>query len=81
MAAEDRVLAMNVRRHVARYEADMAELDITASRGVVCFSGVLKIPRGFRGHLDLQEQLHHMVDAARRVAGVREVVVECRLLE
>ncbi len=74
MAVEDKMLAMRIRRVLARKIADMTEMEITCTRGVVHLSGRLKEPRGFKGRLNLQEELDSIVEMVRRVPGVKDVM-------
>ncbi|NCO35450.1 MAG: hypothetical protein AUJ92_17705 [Armatimonadetes bacterium CG2_30_59_28] len=73
MASEDKMLSMHIRRILARKTADMTEMEITCVRGVVQLSGKLKEPRGFRGRLDLKDELESIMDMIRRFPEVRDV--------
>lgn len=73
MATEDKVLALKIRRTLARKEVDMALMDINCLSGIVNLSGTLRAMRGFHGRLDLDEELGSIMDLIRRIPGVKDV--------
>ncbi len=73
MATEDKLLAMRIRRYLARKSADISLMEITCGKGMVTLTGELRSPRDLKGKLNLQDEMMEIVDLIRRVPGVKDV--------
>ncbi|MBI3923612.1 MAG: BON domain-containing protein [Armatimonadetes bacterium] len=81
MALEDKMMAVAIRRTLARKSVDLSDLQISCSRGIVTLGGAIKEPREFRGHLDMKDEMSSILELIRRIPGVRDVVNTTRLQE
>jgi len=80
MPLDDKFLALKVRRALAKVEADTSQLEILASNGVIYLSGYLRPLKGAEVAVSLRQQLEHIVDIAKSVRNVRDVVDQVKLL-
>lgn len=74
MAVEDKMLAMRIRRLLARKAADLSLMEITCAKGVVTLTGEIRAPRGFKGKIDLREELEDIIELIRRMPEVKDVL-------
>jgi hypothetical protein len=70
---------MRIRRQLARKTVDMSELEINCTRAVVQLSGKLKEPRGFKGRMNLQEELESIIELIRRIPEVKDIICNVQI--
>jgi hypothetical protein len=73
VSAEDKVIAGNCRRALAKSNLDISQLQISCAKGVIDLNGTIKAPRGASGELNIRKEFQTLVQTLRNVRGVREV--------
>jgi hypothetical protein len=71
--AEDKVMAGNARRAIAKTALDISQLQVNCSKGVIDLNGIIKAPRGVSGEFNIRKEFQTLVQTLRTVRGVREV--------
>ena len=78
--ADDARLTRNAWREVSKRRVDAAWLQVKVMRGVCYMDGQI---RNIRANRDarLQDELKAIVDGIREMRGIRDVVVDVRLID
>ncbi|HEX8833880.1 MAG TPA: hypothetical protein VF719_06750 [Abditibacteriaceae bacterium] len=76
ISPEDKMLAVALRRHVAKSPLDISELHIACSKGTVELTGVVKAPKGSPGEFNIRKEFQNLKLQIMSMRGVREVFGE-----
>ena len=74
VSPEDKIIAMQARRALAKSSLDISQLMISCAKGTIELTGVIKPPRNFAGEYSVRKEFQVLVQTLQSVRGVRDVV-------
>ena len=80
MAYEDSVLRRSIMHEMAKHQLTADNLDVHVNRGIIYLSGVM-VQQKTPNALDAKGELERVVRIFRTKPGVRDVVVEVKIMQ
>ena len=71
VSAEDRAMAVTLRRLIAKSNLDISQLQVSFSRGTCELTGAVKAPKGHEG-MQVRKEFNSLKQQIMSVRGVRD---------